>query len=98
MFIYATITEALNDLKSRGYTHDFNLKQNVMYCEALNRYYDLTQLQLTETYRFEGDSDPADAAILYALISKDGVQGTFLNGYGVYANTDSDSFLQQLAK
>jgi hypothetical protein len=34
MFIYATITEALNDLKSRGYTHDFNLKQNAMYCEA----------------------------------------------------------------
>jgi hypothetical protein len=98
MFIYETITEALNDLKSRGYTNDFNLKQNAMYCEALNRFYDLTQLQLTETYRFEGDSDPGDAAILYALISRDGVRGTFLNGYGVYADADSDTFLQQLAK
>jgi hypothetical protein len=98
MHDYDTVTEALSDLKSRGYQYDFNLQQDRCYCPALQREYDVRQLQVKETYRFEGDSDPGDEAVIYAIAASDGVQGTFVNGYGTYANSESEALLHLLRK
>lgn len=98
MYNYDTVTEALNDLKSRGYVYDFNLQNNRLYCPALKKEYEVQQLQVKETYRFEGDSDPEDEAVVYALAANDGVNGTFVNGYGTYADTESEVLLQLVSK
>ncbi|MEO6315240.1 MAG: hypothetical protein ABIO53_09845 [Chitinophagaceae bacterium] len=51
-------------------------------------------MKIVETYRFEGETDPADEAVLYAIIA-DGIhKGIFVNAYGVYANSESESLLQ----
>jgi hypothetical protein len=43
-----------------------------------------------EIVRFEGESDPGDSAVLFALCSRDGVtHGTFVAGYG--ATTDAET-------
>ena len=94
MHSYDTVSEALNDLRTRGYTKDFNLRKNSFYCTETEQEYHMPQLQVMETHRFEGYSDPADQAVVYALQAKDGVKGVFVNGYGTYADIDSDAFLQ----
>ena len=96
MLSYDTITEALNDLKSRGYAFDFNLKGKEFHCHQMQRTYTVPQLQVKETYRFEGNTDPADEAVVYALVTDDGVKGTFVNAYGTYADTESEAVLQSL--
>jgi hypothetical protein len=93
MQIYDTVSEALNDLKNRGFINDFNLQPEGFHCPDLQRVYQARQLLIRETYRFEGDSDPADEAVVYALQADDGVQGTFVNGYGTYADTVSETIL-----
>ena len=98
MYSYDTITEALADLKIRGYQYDYNLNGNCFYCPALEREYEVGQLQVKETYRFEGDTDPGDEAVVYAILADDGVQGTFVNGYGTYADTESEALLHLLKK
>lgn len=98
MYHYDTVTEALADLKSRGYAYDFNLQENCIYCAELDRKYEIPQLEVKETYRFEGDSDPADEAVVYAITADDGVKGTFVNAYGTYADTESEAVLQLLKK
>jgi hypothetical protein len=96
MPMYDTVTEALDDLKNRGYENDFNLQDKEFYCPNVKRAYRVPQLQIKETYRFEGNTDPADEAVVYALQAGDGVKGTFINGYGTYADTESEAILQLL--
>lgn len=84
MYSYETITEALTDLKKRGYTTDFSLAENSIICN--NEKFSPADFEIVETYRFEGNTDPADEAVVYAIESKNGIRGVLVNGYGIYAN------------
>jgi hypothetical protein len=39
-----------------------------------------------EFYRFEGMSNPDDNSVLFAISSDDGIKGTLVDAYGVYAD------------
>jgi len=96
MKTYETVTEALTDLKKRGYTYDFNLKNDALACEALSRLLQPEHFDVAEVYRFEGMTDPDDEAILYAIRTTDGLQGTLLSAYGVYADELSTEMAAKL--
>jgi hypothetical protein len=38
-----------------------------------------------EVYRFEGNTDPADEAIVYGIESTSGMKGVLVTGYGISA-------------
>lgn len=96
MNTYDTVTEALDGLKERGYEHDFNLKGSQLECKALSKQWPARELTIDETHRFEGQSDPADEAVVYAISSADGVQGTFVDGYGTYYDEEGLEMLQHM--
>lgn len=95
MHSYDTVTEALSDLKQRGFIYDFNLDNGRMQCKSLDRDFGEDELMIEETYRFEGPSDPADEAVVFALAAGD-VRGTFVDGYGASYDDKSLDFLQHL--
>jgi hypothetical protein len=70
MYVYETILGAINGLKERGYILDFNLKENCIICE--DEKFQPEDFEITEFYRFEGETDPADEAVVYAIESKKG--------------------------
>jgi hypothetical protein len=80
---YDTVSEAVTGLRNRGFSVDFNLLENCLVCD--NRRYEPDDFEITEVYRFEGDSDPADEAIVYGIESTNGVKGILVNGYGISA-------------
>ena len=45
---------------------------------------------ILRTYRFEGDSDPGDAAIIYVIQTNDGSMGFCMDSYGVYSSHTND--------
>jgi hypothetical protein len=92
---YDTLTEAVNGLKNRGYSLDFNLSENCIICNGDQ--YDPAVFEIVEFYRFEGDSDPADEAIVYAIESNNGVKGILVNGYGISADAMSSDMVKKLA-
>lgn len=49
-------------------------------------------MKIIRTYRFEGDSDPSDAAIIYLLEASDGLIGYSMDAYGVYSNHSDDGY------
>lgn len=91
-----TVSEVLNILKERGYTVDFNLKENhLLYNNSMK----LTpsEFVVDKHYRFEGLSDPADEAIVYAISSAKGnIKGTLVNGYGIYSESVTNEMLEAL--
>ena len=94
MFSYDTVTEALKDLKNRNYTVDFNLADNCIVCNEQR--FNADDSEIVEVYRFEGDSDPADEAVVYAIESKSGLKGVLVNGYGISAEGISSDMAKKL--
>ncbi|HLT42528.1 MAG TPA: cupin domain-containing protein [Sphingobacteriaceae bacterium] len=92
-----TLSRVLNVLKERGYTEDFNLTETSLVAagNALKVFPD--EFVVDKHYRFEGPSDPADEAIVYAISSaKHNIKGTLVNGYGMYSDKISDDMVSAL--
>ena len=94
MYTYDTVSEAITGLKSRGFNVDFNLSENCLIChgERFNPH----DFEIVEVYRFEGDSDPSDEAVVYAIESITGMKGVLVNGYGISADTMSSDMAKKL--
>ncbi len=93
---YDTLLDAINGLKAKGFTLDFNLKENRLHCTEAGRQLSPEEFEVTEVYRFEGMSSPDDNSVLYAIESHDGLRGTLVNAYGVYADAISNAMVAKL--
>ena len=98
MLNYDTVSTALNSLKARGYTKDFNIAFDKLICNETNECLNPNEFEITEVYRFEGESNPSDEAVVYAIESNDGnTKGAIVNAYGPYADSMSDGMIQKLS-
>jgi predicted transcriptional regulator YdeE len=79
---YDSVSGALNELKSKGFTSDFNLQENAI---AKNP----QQYEIQQIYRYEGNSNPDDEAVVYGLKSQSGEKGVFVTGFA--ANSISEA-------
>ena len=99
MKYYETLSEAVNDLIKRGYTHDFNvhLEQECLVCNSSLTQLSPDEFEIDETYRFEGNTDPGDEMILFAISSKKHkIKGTLLNAYGLYSDSVTTKIVEKL--
>jgi hypothetical protein len=85
-------------LNADGFTQDFNVVDGRLQTigNDSNKSYTADEVTIVDFYRFEGESDPGDMSILYAIEANDGVRGTISSAYGTYADTDTDDFLKQV--
>ena len=93
---YDTLSEAINALQNRGYTYNFNLNPHCLECAALKLEIHPENFKVDEMHRFEGISSTDDNSILYAISSKDGIKGTLVDAYGVYAQNISEEMRKKL--
>lgn len=95
MYSYDTVTAAVNGLRERGFELDFNLEENCLVCQ--DKQYQAHEFEIVEFHRFEGNTDPADEAIVYAIQSDAGTKGILVSGYGIAAEGMSAAIAQKLA-
>ncbi|SRR5690606_34863079 len=91
---YATVTEALERLREKGYNLDFNLDENCIVC-GMHKF-EADEFEITEVYRYEGNTDPADEATVYGIQSANGLKGVLVTGYGVSTDKMSAAILRKL--
>ena len=92
-----TLSEVTTKLKNEGYTEDFNLKENCLECRGNVVEVFPHEFVVDKHYRFEGQSDPADEAVVYAISSpKYHLKGVLVNGYGMYSDTLTDDMVKAL--
>ncbi len=98
MINYDTVTEAVKDLKARGFIIDFNLAFDKLICSENSICLNPNEFEIVEVYRFEGETNPSDEDIVYAVESKDGShKGVITSAFGLYADPVSNELLQKLA-
>ncbi|UAY53619.1 phosphoribosylpyrophosphate synthetase [Ferruginibacter albus] len=94
---YDTVTDALNGLKAKGYTTDFNIAFDKLICSSTNVCLTPGEFEITEVYRFEGETNPSDEEVVYAVESKNGdMKGTLVSAFGIYSDAVSDDLLKKL--
>ncbi len=85
-----------NRLNKEGFTNDFKVTEGRLCVMGTEKTYSPDEVQIVDFYRFEGESDPDDMSILYAICTTDGLKGTISNSYGTYADQHVDAFLKQV--
>ncbi len=94
---YGTLSETINGLKKDGYTLDFNINREFVFCNKLNMTLSPDEFEIDKVYRFEGETNPDDQSILYAISSsKFNVKGLLVNGYGISSDEKSDALISKL--
>src|SRR6185295_9300513 len=91
---YATVSEAIDKLRKQGFTTDFNLEENCIVCHQDK--FNTADFEIVDIYRYEGNTDPADEATVYAIESKTGLKGILVTGYGTSTDTMSSVILEKL--
>jgi len=99
-----TVTDAVAFLRAAGYTDDVVLDGNTMSCARTRMNYALANVIVDHTFRFEGDSDPGDEAIVLGLRYPDtdgpnsGIKATLVSAFGHDADPATAEFLSRLPK
>jgi hypothetical protein len=96
MHTYDTVSEAVNGLKERGYSIDFNKEYDCLVCNKARLSLKPEEFEIAEFHRFEGNSDPADEAVVYAIESKHGEKGILVDGFGPSSDAVSETLIEKL--
>ena len=87
---YASVLKALEELKEIVFTIDFNLQE-----EAIKN--NPAQYEIIHIYRYEGESNPDDSAVVYGIKSSNGEKGVFVAGYAANSESHAAKVLRELS-
>lgn len=95
-----TLSQVMAILAKRGITKEFRMNdKNEMKLDNGEKNYKSEELEIAKTYRFEGDSNPDDNAVLIVVKATDGNVGFILDSYGAesnYSGEEFDNFLRRM--
>ena len=92
-----TLSQKMNELRKEGYTEDFNVQTDCITCMGGELRVHPEDFTIDKYYRFEGESNPSDESILYAISSdKHNVKGVLVNALGIYSDDMADSLVKAL--
>jgi hypothetical protein len=95
MAAYTTLSEAVNDLQRRGYTDDLRVLDDQLFCTTKKVALDPVDFHIDEFHRFEGNTDPEDQSIVYAISSaKHNMKGILVNAFG----PDASPVIQEMVR
>lgn len=92
----ATISGVYNKLFKQGFKTQFQATEEGLKSLETGKIYQPDQVIILNFYRFEGESDPSDNSILYAIETVTGEKGTLSDAYGVYADSHVSRFVAEV--
>lgn len=91
-----TLVECMAVLRERGYKHNFTATKEDTVLDDAKKEYKPEEVKISSFYRFEGESDPGDSSILYAIETNTGEKGIIINSYGPTSDTKTTSFIEKV--
>lgn len=91
-----TLSTIISRLEQEGYTTQFKATESGLLSLQSQYTFAPDELSVTHFYRFEGESNQDDSAILYAIETNNSEKGTLVDGYGPSADTVIGEFMQQV--
>lgn len=89
-----SMVDVLNSSTLSEFTTQFRITEQGLISSTSKKTYQPNQIKVEHFYRFEGESNPDDSAILYAIETDAGEKGTIIDAYGM----DNDSLVTDFMK
>lgn len=84
------------DLEGQGFTDLFRVEKGKLVSTKTQKKYKASDVKIVNFYRFEGNSNPDDMSVMYAIETSDGLKGTLTDAYGLYSDDDTGEFLKEV--
>jgi len=94
--VMATLATIIARLDAEGFTAHFGVVGNRLRAFERGETFEAHEVTIREHWRLEGASDPDDMAIVYAIESLNGVRGSLVDAFGVYADARVSAFLHDV--
>ena len=89
-----TLVGKMAELKERGFNNEFKLAGDKLVSYDGKSSIEKDDIVIVEFFRFEGESNPSDASILYAIQSKTSdTKGLISDSYGNNSDSELDTIL-----
>jgi hypothetical protein len=82
-----SLVTILNELQKSGYRTQFKATVIGLLSLSSMNMFKANEIKVVHYYRFEGESNPSDSSIVYAIVTNDGEKGTLVDGYGTSSDT-----------
>jgi hypothetical protein len=92
-----TLSMVLEKLRLRKHDNEFRMTEEG-FTAGKGKTYQPDDLKIIKTYRFEGNSDPADNSIVYVIEANDGLVGYSLDAYGAYSDHAEEGYDEFIRK
>lgn len=91
-----SLVTVLAAVEKLGFQSQFKVTgENLVSLKTGNHFLD-NEVKIVHFYRFEGESNPDDSSILYAIESNSGEKGTLVDGYGTAADTETANYIRNV--
>jgi hypothetical protein len=93
------LSVVLNRIAEKGYHRELKISEDGARLEDDGEVYSAEQLTIIKVYRFEGESDPGDMAVIYLVHTDDEEKAYLMNAYGPYSDQDNpyyDDFIKDV--
>ncbi|MBR9915574.1 MAG: phosphoribosylpyrophosphate synthetase [Algicola sp.] len=101
MCSYDKVSEAKAELQKRGYSYDYaiNPENKCLVCHKTGMNLSPIDFIIDEFHRFDGDSDPDEEMIVYAISSeKYKLKGVIVIALGVYSDSEDFAIVELLRR
>jgi hypothetical protein len=93
-----TLSQIIEILRNKGYNEDFGMTNNGFTAKNAGRALSPDKVKIRKIYRFEGESNPGDMSVLYAMETDEGTKGILIDAYGTYGGNESEALAEFLNK
>lgn len=88
-----TLSQVMEKLREKGITDEIIMNEKKHFViRGTEKAYHAEDLKIIRTYRFEGESDPADNIALYLVEDVYGNKAMIIDSYGADSNYDGQEF------
>jgi len=91
---YDTVSVAIAEFEQSGFEAEFQIVNDSV-CIGEECWLP-EMVKIVRIGRYEGNSDPGDEAVIYALETNDGRKGWLLSSFGPYADGDVNDVLEKI--
>jgi hypothetical protein len=90
IYHYDSVAKALDELNENGFNYDFNQHEDDI-VKNPNNY------EIKHIYRYEGESNPDDEAIVFGIQSKSGKKGVYVAGFAANSISEGAQILLDIS-
>jgi hypothetical protein len=88
-----SLVTVLAAVEKTGFLSQFEVKGKNLVSLKTNNHFPPDEVKIVHFYRFEGESNPDDSSIMYAIECNSGEKGTLIDGYGTAADSETANFI-----